>query len=249
MTTLRYILLTARRDWLFLGMFVFMALITACSFFLGSTALVEQRAMSIVYSAGAIRLLLMVGMVIYVCFYIRRAFENKEIDVLLTRPISRTQLVLAYYAGFLALGILLTLPFFALMAAIPQVSKAGLLWWGISLWAEMGIIIAFALALALMLRSAVTSVLVGFGFYLAARMMGFFTLMLQKPFVLEASFSLITQSLLRLCAILLPRLDLFAQTEWLIYGFKSSSLFLAQAGIYIPLLLALAVIDFKRREF
>jgi hypothetical protein len=50
----------------------------------------------------------------------------------------------------------------------------------------------------------------------------------------------------------IPRLDFFAKSQWLIYGAKSYDdlwLFLMQAGVFIPLLIAASVIDFKRKQF
>ena len=53
-------------------------------------------------------------------------------------------------------------------------------------------------------------------------------------------------------SMIMPRLDLFTQSDWLVYGLirlNELEYVLVQAVIYIPLLFAAAIIDFKRREF
>jgi hypothetical protein len=110
LTNIRYILITALRDWFFLGLFcgvIFAALISAT---LGSTAFIEEKEMTISYAAGSCRLILMVGLIVFVCFHIRSAFDTKEVDVILSRPISRTNLVIAYWLGFAFVAFLLTIP-------------------------------------------------------------------------------------------------------------------------------------------
>ncbi|OYW17650.1 MAG: hypothetical protein B7Z54_07700, partial [Sphingobacteriales bacterium 12-47-4] len=57
---------------------------------------------------------------------------------------------------------------------------------------------------------------------------------------------------LKAISVIVPRLDFFAKGSWMIYGPKSYDdlwLFLVQALVFIPLLLAAAIIDFKRKQF
>src|SRR5271155_3737620 len=100
LTNIRYILITALRDWLFIGLLAGILLATAVSATLGSTAFIEEKEMTVTFAAGAARLILMVGMIVFVCFHIRNAFDTKEIDVILSRPISRSNLVISYWLGF-----------------------------------------------------------------------------------------------------------------------------------------------------
>lgn len=51
---------------------------------------------------------------------------------------------------------------------------------------------------------------------------------------------------------IIPRLDFFAKTEWLVYGVGETGeiiRFMLQAAAFIALLLAIAIYDFKRKEF
>lgn len=253
-TIIRYTLLTALRDWLFVGLFFVVSAAITISMFLASTALVEQQQMAVSYSAGSARLILIGGLIIFVSFHVRRLFENREIEVILSCPISRSTFVIAYWIGFVILGILMAFPLILALKYFTKPHDLGLLYWGSSLVLEIALVMAFAMVSALILRSAVTSVLSSFGFYALARMMGFFTATIHSPSAATKNdgFSYLTQFLLEAISVVFPRLDLFGETHWLVYGLSQAEniwVYAVQSAIYIPLLLALAVFDFQRKQF
>ncbi|NDF12820.1 MAG: hypothetical protein EB060_08445 [Proteobacteria bacterium] len=258
-TTIRYILITALRDKLFIGLFAAILIAASIALFLGSTAMVEQQQMTIAYIAGSARVILVVGLIVFICFHVRRAFENREVEVTLTRPISREAYVFCYWLGFSVLSFLVVVPLSLLMALFLKVNMVGLFFWSLSLIAEVLLIGAFALSCGLILQSAVTGVMVSFGFYIISRMMGFFTFMLQQKTATNLTdWYWWTQRILETISMVVPRLDMFAKTEWLIYGMDGSAgvwvwhnvpLFLLQALIYVPLLLFMSIYDFRRRQF
>lgn len=273
-TTIRYILLTALRDWLFIGLFVAIFIAFGVSAFLGGTAITEENQMTTTFISGSTRLILLVGLIVFVCFHVRRAFDNREIEVIISRPISRTEFVFAYWLGFAVVSLI---PVIILTIAIgvysgilsdsikpsidasfvgltPASSKLiGLIYWGISLAMETFFVVAFALFSSLILRSAVTSVLLCFGFYIISRMMGFFLYVLQKPYLFNNfKFGAMMEKLLFSVSTILPRLDLFSKSKWLIYGVANDTAYLTfipQTLIYVPLLLLAAIFDFKRKQF
>lgn len=251
---IRYTLITAKRDWLFLGLFVILTAAIAISLFLGSTALVEQKQMAIAYASGASRLIVIIGLTLFVCFHVQRSFENRELEVMLSRPISRAAFVLSYWLGFVVLGISVAVPLIFALWAVTPLNTIGLLYWGTSLIFEIAIILAFALLSALILQRAVTSVLSTFGFYAMSRMMGFFTATITVPPLLKGSTDSngIIQFILEAISIVFPRLDLYGKSAWLIYGIENAEdlwIFQVQSLIYIPLLLAVAIFDFQRKQF
>ncbi len=254
-TTIKYIVLTAIRDWLFPGIFLALLAGFLLASFLGDNALVEPEQMKIVYIAGMSRIILHVGLIVFVCFHVRRMFESREIEVFLSRPISRTAFVISYWLGFCALGFLLVVPvILALMALLPVDAVGGTVW-SISVLMEAFIVIAFALFASLILKSAVSSVLLCFGFYIAARMMGFFLYIVEGVGVTDTTtIGKIAEKLLVVVSMIMPRLDQYGLSEWLIYGIKAEQhgvigLVLVQSLIILPLLLACAVYDFKRKQF
>lgn len=250
-TNIRYILITALRDWLFIGLMIGILVATGISATLGSTAFLEEKEMTLTFASGSSRLILMVGLIVFVCFHIRNAFDTKEIDVILSRPISRSNLVVAYWLGFSFVAFLLALPIVALIGLIGVQNWAGFLGWGASLLAESLLVIALALFSAFALRSAVTSVIACMGFYVLSRMMAFFVVTSQSGMVATEKFVWLKYILLWI-STLVPRLDFFAKSDWLVYGFNSNQdwmLFLAQTAIFVPLLLFASIIDFRRKQF
>jgi ABC-type transport system involved in multi-copper enzyme maturation permease subunit len=193
----------------------------------------------------------MVGLIVFVCFHIRHAFDTKEIDVILSRPISRTNLVLAYWLGFSFVSLLLALPVIGIVGLLGILNGAGFAAWAVSLVLEALLVVALALFSALALRSAVASVLACMGFYVLSRMMAFFVITAQSGMFNETKFEVLKWALVGISTVV-PRLDFFAQTQWLVYGLDSArdwQLFALQAAIYIPVLLVASVLDFKRKQF
>lgn len=252
MTNIRYILLTALRDWLFIGLFVGILLATGISATLGSTAFLEEKQMTLTFASGSSRLILMVGMIVFVCFHIRNAFDTKEIDVILSRPISRSNLVIAYWLGFALVGFLLCLPIIGLMGMIGVGNIEGFLGWSASLLLEVFLVVALALFSAFTMRSAVTSVIACMGFYVLSRMMAFFIFTSQSGTIGNDAKYVVMKYALVVISTVVPRLDLFGKSEWLVYGFNSSQewiVFVTQAAIFIPILLLASIADFRRKQF
>ncbi len=251
LTNIRYILLTALRDWLFIGLLIGVLLATAISATLGSTAFLEEKEMTLTFASGASRIILMVGLIVFVCFHIRNAFDTKEIDVILSRPISRSNLVIAYWLGFAFVGFLLTVPVLAIIGLIGVNSWSGFSGWGLSLLLETFLVVALALFSAFTLKSAVTSVVACMGFYVLSRMMAFFVVTAESGMFEQSKFMVLKYALKGI-SIIVPRLDFFAKSQWLVYGFDSSRdwmLFVAQAAIFVPLLLLASIADFRRKQF
>lgn len=250
-TSIRYVLLTAFRDWLFLGLFLAIIIAGSISATLGSTAFLEEQQMTVTYAAASARLILMIGMIVFVCFHIRQAFDTKEIDVMLSRPISRANIIIAYWLGFCVVSSLLALPVVGMIGFFGVMDQAGFMGWAASLFLESYLVVALALFSAFTLRSAVASVLATMGFYVISRMIAFFVITAESPGMQEMPYQLLGWGL-KAISVLVPRLDFYAKTEWLVYGFKTAGeayLFMIQAAVFIPLLLIAAIIDFRRKQF
>jgi len=252
LTNIRYILITALRDWLFVGLLIGIMVATGISATLGSTAFLEKQEMTLAFASGSSRLILMVGLIVFVCFHIRNAFDTKEIDVIMSRPISRSNLVIAYWLGFAFVAFLLTVPIIGLIALVGVTNWAGFAGWSLSLLLETFLVVALALFSAFTLKSAVTSVIATMGFYVLSRMMAFFVVTSQSGMVGgEFKYTVLKQAL-ALISTLVPRLDLFAKSEWLVYGFNSSQdwmVFIVQTVIFVPLLVLASIADFRRKQF
>lgn len=252
-TNIRYILITAVRDRLFAGLLGGLIAAAFICYSMGSTAMLEPQQMTITLSAAVSRMILAVGLIVFVCFHVRHAFDSKEIDVLLSRPISRANLILSYWLGFALIASVLVIPVYIILAANGILNITGFANWALSLWLEMLMVIAMSLFAAFTLSSAVSSVLASLAIYVLSRMMGFFVATAQSG-VLFADIA-VNQSLtstIDAISLVIPRLDFFAKSNWLIYGADLNFinlLYVMQAGIFVPLLICLTIIDFKRKQF
>jgi ABC-type transport system involved in multi-copper enzyme maturation permease subunit len=252
--TFRYILLTAVRDRLLIGVVAALVLAALLGAFLGEATALERDQMSLAYAGFATRLILAVGLILFVCFHVQRSYDNREIDLMLSRPISRAQFVLIYWLGFSGVGIFLSVLAVVVLpiAGIPDGS--GLAVWTLSLVLESLMIVAIGLFFALTLRSAVVAAMASLGFYVLARMTGFLVNVSQADITVLHQSPVDTLSSYGVYAIgfVMPRLDLFGQTGWLNHGLPADlplALIVLQAAIYTSLLIAAAVFDFQKRRF
>lgn len=254
---IRYTLITALRDLLFIGLLAIALIAMYVSSFLGSTAVSEQGEMTISYMAGSTRLINVVGLVIFVCFHVRRSFENKEIEMILSKPISRTAFIISYWAGFALLAVIISFSLGVLMYGFAHSHHIGLLYWTGSIMCESLMMVAFAMLASLIFGSAVTSALSTLSFYFLARMMGYFVTAINfKPYAYlptgDNFLHWFGDLILTTTSVAIPRLDLFGKSSWLIYGieeFHDWMVFPIQSLIYIPFLLLMAIFDFRRKQF
>lgn len=252
-TNIRYVLLTAIRDRLFAGLFVGILFAAYVSSAMGSTAMLEPQQMTIAFAAAISRVIIMVGIIVFIAFHIRNAFDSREIDLLLSRPISRAQLIFSYWLGFASVATLLVLPAIGVMLFLGVLDWKGFVLWAASLVLEAWLVVSLALFAAVTLRSGVVTVLSALGFYTLSRMMGFFVATTKTGVLFETQ--LINEAArwtMKVISIIIPRADFFGKSGWLIYGMEGTQamwLFAAQAAIFIPLLVFATVIDFSRKQF
>lgn len=249
---LKYLLLASIRDRLYLGIFIFLAASFSVSIFLGSTALVENQQMTAAYIAGSSRSILALGMILFVCLSVSRSFENKEVEFIISKPISRETFVLGYLIGFLLIALLILIPLAIAMFIVTDSSKIGLAVWVGSMVLEMILVIAFSLLASLILRNSLSAIMASFGFYILSRLMGMFLLAIEVPQTFAYAKYHFFPTLLKFLSIIFPRLDLFGQSAWLNHGisdFMNLKIILLQSAVYAPLLIFMSFHDFKKKQF
>ncbi len=252
---LKYILLSGTRDKLYLGLFISLIIAFSLSIFLGSTAMVEQQQMTTAYISGLSRGVLVIGTIIFVCLNMNRAFENKEVEFMLSKAISREHFILSYLIGFFVSILMILIPLIVAIFFATKADKFGLLMWSLSLLSELMIVICFSLLASLILKNSFSSILASLGFYIISRLMGMFVMAINLPKSVSTNIEFSTQSfstILKFLSAIFPRLDLFGQSEWLTYGisdFWNLQVILVQSLIYIPLMIFMAFHDFKKKQF
>lgn len=249
---IKYIFLTAIRDKLILGILLGILGIFAVSSLMGYTATNEQAIMQLVVFSGATRVLIIVGIIIFISFHISKSFENKELAFILSKNISREKFILSYLLGFNIIGQILLIPVIIIMLLFNKPHLLGSFQWIFSVSFELMILITFTFAVSLIMQNSIISVLASFGFYLLSRMMGFFVGLLYINFdngVINflANFGSL---LSKWISSIVPRLDLFGQTTWLVYGQNNKliCIILLQTIIYVSLLFLIAFYDFRKKQ-
>lgn len=249
---LKYILTTAIRDWLYAGVVASLLIAFGISILIGNSAFAENNQFSIVYIAGSGRVLFAIGIIIFICFNIRKSFDHKEVEFFLSKSISRSKYILSYILGFFIVSILALLPLIILISILPDVSKVGLFYWSLSIILESLIFISFAILASFIFKSAVFSVLASFGFYVISRMMGFFVMNISLADSVH-NFNSFGKFITKIISVIIPRLDLFAKSEWLIYGaniiYSDLLIIVVQSVIYISLMIFMCFFDFNRKQF
>jgi hypothetical protein len=218
--TFRYVLITAVRDRMVAAILAGHVAVLGGAVLMAASALAEGRYTGLAMAGEGMRAVMVLGLITFISFHVRRMEETREIEAILTRPISRPAFVLAYFAAYAGIGALLALSAAPLLAATFSAGGAGLMEWQASLVLECLIVVALALFCALSLGSATASVMAAVGLYALFRLGAFFraiaenhTGILAHPGADRAA-TWVVEAL----AGVLPRLDLFGQGRWLIYG-------------------------------
>jgi hypothetical protein len=247
---IHYVLTAAIRDKLLISMILMMVLASSLAIFFGSAAIVEQDQFTIVFAGGALRLIGIMALVLFVVFFMRRSFEGRDVEFLLTRPIGRIEFIISYAAGFMVLAVLMGLAQSLCIYALgPHLFNTSSMLWCFSIIIENMIIVNVALFFAMFFSSAATAAMASFSFYILGRMMG------QVLGIIDSSKDTAPEILeftMQVVSVLMPRIDLMGQTSWLIYGYESGISFpflIVQGCVFILLVIAAALIDLVSRQF
>lgn len=248
---IRYVLTAALRDRLVVGLIVLLGLGVSMAVFMGSAAVTEQSRFVAVYAAGSMRIINALGLVLFVVFFIRRSFEARDVEFMLSRPVGRIRFLLSYAAALSILALCFgAITGLCLYALSPGLNPAGMALWTLGLVAENIIMVNTALFFSMILTSAATAAFAVFGFYVLARMMS------QILGIIDSGKSMlqaeILETVMQGISMVMPRLDLMAQTSWLLYGVGDGaglSFVLAQGAAYTALIVLAALVDLRFRQF
>ena len=252
--TFRYVLLTAIRDRFPVAILVALIAATAICALMAASTLSEGAQTGLAYAGEFYRAVLVLGLVTFISFHVRNLHESREIEAILSRPISRTAFVLAYYGAFACMATVLALTTAPMMMATLAANGIGLAEWEASMVLECLIVAALALFCAMALTSATASVMVALGFYLLGRTAQFFLAIAVSGTGASDNegVNLGAQGIMAVIATVMPRLDLFGQSRWLVYGPGGGwglDVLILQCAIYVPLLLLATARDLRVKRF
>ncbi|MDQ1830348.1 ABC transporter permease [Massilia scottii] len=207
--------------------------------FVGQLALTESAALQAALLAALLRVCCVLLVAGFVATSVVREAADKGQELLLALAIPRAAYVLGKLAGFGLVALLPALLFgaMALMLAPPAWCAA----WAVSLWCELWIVAAFCLLCVLTLGQVMAALAATLAFYLLARAIGSLQAMAQDAAPLP-------RMAMDALAAVLPHLDQFTRSEWLVYGGAQLAPVLAQSAIHVTLLGAAALFDFYRKD-
>ena len=248
---IQYILKAALRDRLFLSFIVLLGVGVSLSMFLGSSAITETDEFSLIFAGSGLRLATNLTLILFVVFYMRRAFESRDIEYLLSRPITKLQFLLSHFTAFVFIAFIASVLVMLVVAFMPsQVTHTPIILWGVSLWLELSIVATVALFFSLILSSAVTSSMAVIAFYVLARLIGDILGIIEAG--VSGGVSVFLEKLMFIISVIIPRFDLLAQSAWLLYPIPDDinlPLIFGQGVIFMGLIVSAAYMDLNKKQF
>ena len=180
-----------------------------------------------------------------------RDFSDKSVELMISLPLPRSGYYLGKLGGYALVAALTAVPLFALLVFLAPAAAA--LAWGLSLLFELVLVCAVSLLFAFAFNQVTASIAASLLFYLLGRSIAAIQLMAHGPLASDGSTSqqLLT-GLVDALSYLLPDLDQFSRSGWLLYGGDGFSFLLpllVQTVIYALLLSGVALFDLNRKNF
>jgi ABC-type transport system involved in multi-copper enzyme maturation permease subunit len=250
LTITRFTLLEALRTrlpWLVLAT-VLLAVLG--SLFVKQIAITETARQQTAFLAAGLRLAAVFILGLYITSSMVREFNDKGLELLLSLDLPRAAYVCGKFLGFsliaLLMAALICLPVFFL-APPPAV-----LLWGASLVLELWIVAALSMFCIITFTQIVPAISFVLAFYILARSITAIRLMSGSTLFDQSSLShQVTVFLADSMWFLLPSLNLFTQTAWLVnqnVEWRAILPIVAQSAIYTGLLVGAALFDLYRKN-
>ncbi|HWQ38594.1 MAG TPA: ABC transporter permease [Burkholderiales bacterium] len=247
----RYTLLEAWRNRFLAIVLGLVALLYLASLFVKALAITESNQFQVGFFAASMRLAVVFAIAVYILQGLVREFQDKVVELVLSLDLPRATYVLGKFAGYAVLcaaaSALCALPLFAL-----STDTAAPLLWGCSLLLELWLVAAAAVFCMVTFTQLLPAATFVAGFYLLGRSISAIQLMSTSTLLGPDWSTKLAGWIADLIALVLPRLDAFTQTAWLLDAATAAGVLgsaALQVAIYVPLLLGAAMFDLHRRNF
>jgi ABC-type transport system involved in multi-copper enzyme maturation permease subunit len=218
--------------------------------FTAATALTESSAVALSLAAPLARLAAVLVVAIFAIGALVRELNDGSIDLALAAPVSRLTWLAGRWLGLagIALGT-------AIAAAAPLAANApwlALAAWTASLALELVLVCGVGLLLSISFAQLPAALLSLLAFYTMSRLVGIVMLInARAPLEGPALLARVGDAVLGALGHLLPRLDLFTRTDWLLGASGAAAgtgLALLQVTIWLVLVPAVGWLDFRNRR-
>jgi len=229
---------------------VALVLVSGAAYFFQQLAITESERLQIVFCAAASRLVAVFVLSLHILTSIVREFNDKGLELTLSFDVRRSHYVAGRMMGFVLLAFVM-----ALIASVPQFILAPareVIQWGISLAFELVVVAALSVFCVMTFTQLMPAAGFVTGFYILSRALSAIQLIGDSPVADRAALShQVMVWLVDALALVLPALDRFTQSAWLVDGTASWTVIgfcVVQATLYATLLMFAAMFDFCRRN-
>lgn len=251
LTIAKFTCLEAYRNRLFLFLLIGIVIIFGFGQFIGEIAITETKHIQAGILAFVLRFTAVLIISLFVISSLVREFNDNAVTMIISLPVPRHVYFFGKFTGFAVLAII-----FAMLMSMPiwlysSTFQTGL--WTVSLFCELLIVICVSMLFILTLENIPLAFTAVTAFYLLARSINAILLIGQSPILESTALShKFINGLVMAISFILPDLDKFTQTGWLIYsrGTIQDFWFVAiQTLIYLALLSTAALFDLYRKNF
>ncbi|HEY0061330.1 MAG TPA: ABC transporter permease [Telluria sp.] len=217
--------------------------------FVDSLAVTESRQMQAALVAAVARLAAVFIMVTFVVTSMARESNDKALELLLALSLPRAAYLFGKLLGYGAIALLPALLFGLLMALYAAPLQAAI--WTVSLVCELWIVAGFGLLCILTFKNVMAALSAAIAFYLGARSVGAFLLLAQGQASEPGASRRVIGAVFETLAAVLPRLDEFTRTEWLVHNsgtLASLPTIVLQTVLCMALVAGVALFDLYRKN-
>ena len=217
--------------------------------FLGEIAITESRQVQVALLAAFLRFSAVFLLATFVVTSMVRESNDKGLELVLALPLPRASYLFGKLAGFAALALVPAVLFGLLTTLFTPPAQAAL--WTLSLIAELWLVAAFSLLCVLTFNQILPTLSAVMAFYLLARSIATIQLIGKGPLSDNTLAQRVMSFVIDSIAALLPRLDDFAKSDWLVYrsgAWSALTPLLEQTVIYLALLAGAALFDLYRKN-
>jgi len=217
--------------------------------FADSLAITESRQVQAALVGAVARGAAVFIMATFVVTSMAREFNDKALDLLLALSLPRVAYLFGKLFGYGAIALLPALLFGLLTLGFAPPLQAAL--WTVSLVCELWIVAGFGLLCILTFKNVMAALSAAMAFYIGARSAGALLLLAQGQAGDATASRHVMNTVFETLAAVLPRLDAFTRTEWLVYNsgsLGSLSTIVIQTVVCMALLGGAALFDLYRKN-
>jgi len=219
--------------------------------FIGEVAITESAETKVSILSSALRFFAVLLTSLFVTMSMLREQHEKSLDLVLSLPIARASYFFGRLLGFSGVAIVVAALIGLCLLLYSPSQRVGP--WVLSLTCELFIVASVSIVCLFTFRQATLALSSVFGFYVLARTIRSIQLIGHGPLAdPSAPSQRFISNVIDTLAFLLPDLDRYTSSQWLIYGAPAAQDLVAiivQTMIYLVLLIGAGLFDLYRKNF